>query len=440
MAENKTEMIPVPLPTEVPPPPSLDNIPLDILHSATVEMLIQQTEDLSSRLKVNIRRNSQLEQRILTQEKEIAELNRKRENVLAQIEIVKEKEKIWTSQKQAQQRQSETLQKESDLLELRYQELYTTTKQKERERQADLAKKQQVITRLEKKLDIMHRVRIRAKEKLRQLLLEMAQGLHKTHKSARQSESSNRLLKRNFSDLKNETIEKENFFREQLQNLKAASEKGLRALDERITDLNEKNKSLIAQKQELQTEFDNLQAQYHDEKKNRIRLKRVSEELSELKNERIRLKREMADQKESMSDQTLAQTEELKQFKSELAELRKQQQDDRENLAEAEKKILSLNRDNTEMADQLASVQKLWIEAQERLEKEELRSQTLEKINRQLSQHSKTERVEKSIEAAHQSETKEKKSTNEIDPFQRKIQNVCASQYRTLAKPSDMDV
>lgn len=440
MAENKTEMIPVPLPTEVPPPPSLDNIPLDILHSATVEMLIQQTEDLSSRLKVNIRRNSQLEQRILTQEKEIAELNRKRENVLAQIEIVKEKEKIWTSQKQAQQRQSETLQKESDLLELRYQELYTTTKQKERERQADLAKKQQVITRLEKKLDIMHRVRIRAKEKLRQLLLEMAQGLHKTHKSARQSESSNRLLKRNFSDLKNETIEKENFFREQLQNLKAASEKGLRALDERITDLNEKNKSLIAQKQELQTEFDNLQAQYHDEKKNRIRLKRVSEELSELKNERIRLKREMADQKESMSDQTLAQTEELKQFKSELAELRKQQQDDRENLAEAEKKILSLNRDNTEMADQLASVQKLWIEAQERLEKEELRSQTLEKINRQLSQHSKTERVEKSIEAAHQSETKEKKSTNEIDPFQRKIQNVFASQYRTLAKPSDMDV
>ncbi len=433
MEDTKSQMIPIPLPTEVPPPPSLDNIPLDILHSATVEMLIQQNEDLSSRLKVNIRRNSQLEQRILTQERNIAELNRKRENVLAQIEIIKEKEKIWSTQKKEQHQQTESLNKELDLIELRYNELYATSKHKDKARQQELIEKQKTIVELQGKLEILHRVRVRAKEKLRQFLIDMAQGLHKSDKHVRQSESSNRLLKRSFSDLKNEIIEKENFFREQLQNLKKASQDSLRQLDQRVTDLKESNRILEEQKQEQQSELDQLQTQLHEEKKNRIRLQRTNEELNEMKNERIRLKREMADLKESLDQRQTQQSEALRKLKIELSNREQADQKNKETLSESEKTILALSKDNRELSDQLASIQKLWMEAQQKLEKEELRSQTLEKINRQLSQQTKSEKVEKSIASAHP-------KRGAADPVQKKIQSVFASQYRTMAKRPDMDV
>ena len=89
-----TRLIPIPLPTEIPEPPSLDKLPLDVVHSATVEMLLQQNEDLSARLKVNIRRNSTQEQDILKLRREIHLLDQKIESLKAQNEIVKEKETI----------------------------------------------------------------------------------------------------------------------------------------------------------------------------------------------------------------------------------------------------------------------------------------------------------------------------------------------------------
>jgi chromosome segregation ATPase len=439
MNENKTQMVPVPIPTEVPPPPELKNIPLDILHSATVEMLIQQNEDLSSRLKVNIRRNSQLEQRILSQEKEITELNRKRENVLAQIAIIKEKEKIWTEKKQEQERKTEALHKEIDLLEVRYNELSATAKQKQKIQQGELLIKQQKIVELESKLDILHRVRARAKERLRQFLLEMAQGLQKNDKSIRKSESSNRLLKQNFSQLKNDIIEKENFFREQLQNLKAASEQSLRNLDQKITDLQVSNESLQRQKDEASQEIQELKQSLHEERKNRIRLKKALEDLNELKNERIRLKRQLADQEESAQDTFDQQKDSLQRLRTEVSDLESQVSAGREKLSLSEKKILQLAKDNKELSQQLATIQKLWIESQENLEKAELRSETLEKINRQLSQKSQTEETEKSIQAAHpDAQTIERPVAEEV--FQKRIQNVYASQYRTLADPPDMDL
>lgn len=100
MSQKDIKLIPIPLPTEIPAPPSLENLPLDVIHSATVEMLLQQNDDLSSRLKVNIRRNSQQEQQILELKKQIHHLEQSNENLKAQNAIVKEKESIWTRQKE----------------------------------------------------------------------------------------------------------------------------------------------------------------------------------------------------------------------------------------------------------------------------------------------------------------------------------------------------
>lgn len=93
---DDVEEIPIPvrtqIPIELPPPPDLSNLPSHILHSGTVETLIGQNDDLMARLKVNIRRNSVLEQRILEYESRQDELLRAKEALNSQIQVFEEKE------------------------------------------------------------------------------------------------------------------------------------------------------------------------------------------------------------------------------------------------------------------------------------------------------------------------------------------------------------
>lgn len=447
MKDLENEMIPVPLPTEVPPPPQLDKIPLEILHSATVEMLIQQNEDLSSRLRVNIRRNSQLEQKIIENEKEMLDLNRRRENVLAQIEIIKEKESLWSSQKQAKERQLESLQQEGDLLELRYNELSATSKQKERELRETLAEKNQVIEKLERKLMIFSKVRVRAKEKLRSLLLDMAFGLQKNQKNIRKTESSHRILQRNYENLKTEILEKESFFKEQLAQLKEASTKGLMVMDEKLTNLKAKNQSLKEQKNQLDAEIKELKLCLHEERRNRYKLAETNKELSELRNEIIRLRRDARFEVDALDKARADERADLEKARADLMQSIKERELEKQKLSDCENKILDLTRDNKEISDQLQSIQGLWMEAQSKLEKEELRAQALEKINRQLSQQSKHEKLERATQNSHP-EAKNMEPTATVSPvktqedaeLQDKIKSVFATQYRTFTKSPDMDL
>lgn len=430
---KNNEMIPIPLPTEVPPPPKLENIPTEILHSATVEMLIQQNEDLSSRLKVNLRRNSQLEQRIIDYDKQISDLNRQRDNVLAQIDIVKEKEKIWSNQKENQLKQHESLQKESELLELRYNELYSSTQQQTQSHRQELIDSQKKLRKLEQKIKIYHRIRTRSKDKLRQLLLKLAKNLHLSQSRLNQSENTNRILKKHFSELQKDVSEKEQLFKEQLQNLKTTSKQQLLEMDHRLTQVNERSQQFQIDRETLESELEQIQIQLHEEKKNRIQLQEVSKELSEKRNEIVKMRRENKDLVEKNQETHEQQRQEIKDLKQALNKEKQAQEIGTQTIQTCEKKILELSRDNKELSTQLNALQNLWMESQEKLEKEELRSQALEKINRELSRDKKDERIEKAVQTSTTPAPK-------TDDLQEKIQTVFASQYRTIAKRPDMDL
>lgn len=104
------------IPIELPPPPDLSNLPSHILHSGTVETLIGQNDDLMARLKVNIRRNSVLEQRILEYEHKHDELIRANEALKSQVQIYEEKD-ILMREKAARTESKETsLREEISLL------------------------------------------------------------------------------------------------------------------------------------------------------------------------------------------------------------------------------------------------------------------------------------------------------------------------------------
>lgn len=400
MDTEKPLMVAIPIPTEVPAPPSLDHLPLDVLHSATVEMLIQQNEDLSSRLKVNIRRNSQFEQKILELEKQISHKSKETELVKAQNEIILEKERVWLSQKEQKDRQLAALEKEIELLNVRYNELYSTSIYNKKQVQSELAAKQKLIERMAEKLAVYKKVRARAKEHLRHFLLSTAQDMNAHSNQIRMADSAKRILVKNFEVLKNEIVEKETVLRNQLENYKQTSTTTICTLNEKIHELTLLNSQMVERENELKTEINSLRINLHDEKKNRTKLSLISNELNELKNQKIRYKNEIQKVVERLDDHRISEEAKTKQLTIDIAATQASLAEQTENVKTCEQKILELSKDNTELSTQLESLQNLWMNAQEKLEKEELKRKSLEKINRELSQSFKDNKLQRAITKA----------------------------------------
>ncbi len=438
-------MIPVPIPTEVPEPPSLDQIPLDILHSATVELLIQQNEDLSSRLKVNIRRNSQLELGQLKRDKDIKDLNQKVENLSAQIEITKEKEKIWQEKIKKNDQLIKTLKTESEMMELRYNELHTTTRQKIKEQQQNIANKFQENEQLNKKLMISKRVRLRAKERLRSFLIEVGNGLFSNEKSIKKSESSNKILKKNFALLKDEITEKESFFKEQLHNFKQISQKQIFELDHKLNAALEKAKVLREEKEDLQNNIAQLNVEFHEEKKNRNKIAALTEQIQELKNERLRTEHQASQQENQWKEACESERSKNKVLLKELNQHKSSSESLKKTLSTCEDKMLNLSKDNKEISMQLSTIQKLWMDAQDKLEKLELRCESLEKINRELSQNKKVDQLSRiqeqtssTIEETNKTESTAKENQEINKDLQNKIKEAFAGQYSNFNRQADL--
>ena len=432
MDQNKTELIPVPLPTEIPTPPSMDQLPLDILHSATVEMLIQQNDDLSSRLKVNIRRNSQQEQKILELKQELINFERRNENLQAQNQIVKEKEHIWTRQKEEQNRKVEATTKEMDLLQLRYNELYTTSKQRQKELYSQVSEKNNIISALEKKILTFHRIRSRAKDRLRTFLLQTAQSIHHKQNASAKVLQQNQMLKYQFEKLSNEVTQQESNFRENLEEIKTLSEKKITELTERISQLNETIKVSDTKFIDLKKETDDLLTQLREEQKGRARISTLSKEVGELKNESLTSKRKYIDIIKQLEQTRSFDLEKINQLKSTNKDTLKQLNEQTSSLKMCEEKLIELSQDNKDLSSQLESLQNLWIEAQNKLEKEQLKRSTLEKINKELSRDKSESKVVKSIERSQPSDKSQSKETT--GSINSKLTEVYASQYSPITR------
>ncbi|MDX9731664.1 MAG: hypothetical protein RBT63_07830 [Bdellovibrionales bacterium] len=127
MSDNKPELpaLPtnIPLPTDVPPPPRLSDVPARVLHSATVETLLDHADDLSSRLKVHIRRNASLEGQIVELEETISDSENMRQTLLAQIEILREKDRSVADKQAALELKLKQTTDERDLARLETKEV-----------------------------------------------------------------------------------------------------------------------------------------------------------------------------------------------------------------------------------------------------------------------------------------------------------------------------
>jgi vacuolar-type H+-ATPase subunit I/STV1 len=119
----------IPLPHQIPPAPKLENLPARVLHTATVETLIDYSEDLASRLKVHLRRGGQLEQQIIDLENQITDSERMRAALQAQIEILREKDRSISEKNYASETKAQRIADELSLAKLEGSELTNRNKE-----------------------------------------------------------------------------------------------------------------------------------------------------------------------------------------------------------------------------------------------------------------------------------------------------------------------
>ena len=204
--------------------PDLSHIPENILHTATVEALISQNEDLMARLKVHIRRDVLLEQEILSLRKKVDQSLQIEKNKKDLHLIWEEKDKAWKEKYQNLEQELKKTHAHQELTEVRYAELYETFQQK----QKDFS---------EEKKALRHEVEKKKAE------VEM--------KKIETSETHKR-LKRNVTDLTEYINEQKKRFDQELVELISLHEKERKEFKKEIEQLSQENKSLNTRVHQLE--------------------------------------------------------------------------------------------------------------------------------------------------------------------------------------------
>lgn len=336
--QDKNEFVPVPLPFQIPEPPDLSRVPISVIHSATVETLISQTEDLTARLKVQIRRNAVLERRALELEESSKAIEKELNGLKNQQEILQEKDSSQNEKIRDLQSNTENLKKELELLEIRYTELHSLHQRKEDEAKL-------TVRELEDKLKELERLLPLEKENF-----------------ALQDENS--FLKKKIEELCSYLQKKEDEakdFRAQIQRK-----------SENITQMEGTIQSLTQQ-----VEFN----------------RKAIEEKTELENALILKEREKDHATSHLSNELMNTRQELKNLQLITKNMHSEKTQLTSQLKTCEETINSLSKDNSELEKQIENLQNLWYKLQAEHEKEKIKTNALTKLNRELSvelQRSKT--------------------------------------------------
>ncbi len=321
----------IPLPNELPPPPRLASLPPQILHSGTVETLIGQNEDLMARLKVNLRRNAILEQQIIKLEKHASDLRHANDGLQDQARIVLEKAKGW--------------QKKSEKLETRLYESENANESIKSNEQTKLS----------------HWV-----EQVKKAKSESATQIATRDVQIRE-------LRTRIEELSNHLGSRERAWQTDQAFLVDKYEIQLKQLSERQVQL---DADLLFFKDRAQKIDDATQKQVEAENR-AILFERKTKELEKKINTEVH----------ELQTLTAQYRGEAKALASELESLRTETTRTRQDAEAFEK-------ENAQLKDQLESLQMLWSENRKHCEALELRMQSLNQINQELSRKLKEQRLD----------------------------------------------
>ncbi len=335
------EFVPVPLPFQIPEPPDLSKIPLSVIHSATVETLISQTEDLSARLKVQIRRNAVMERRALELEESAKAQEKQFSSLQQQHEILIEKESSHLEKIKTLEEHCSEQKKEIELLEIRYSEQSQIHHKESTDTTTRIAQLEQQVTDLSRLLPL--------------------------EKENFKLSDENSFFKTKIEELAQNLQSKENeirSFREHIIKMESI-------INEKTSEISDIKKQMDIQNQEIRK-----QADAHN---------KMIEDKSELENLVILKDREKEHELTSITSELQQARQELKNTQTAFRTIQSEKAQMEAQLKTTEESRTELSKDNSDLENQIQNLQGLWYKLQAEFEKERTKTTALTKLNRELS-------------------------------------------------------
>ncbi|MCM2282743.1 MAG: hypothetical protein NDI61_12950 [Bdellovibrionaceae bacterium] len=370
-AEAIDDSLQVPIPTKIPPPPNLASLPPSILHSGAVETLIGQNEDLMARLKVNLRRNATLEQRILELEREMQQTRQENESLRDQVYIVQEKDRVYKAKNFELESQFDQQKAEIELLRTKLDEITFSTQSKIKVLETYMRRVRRwarpSMDKLRGRLDRERLRTVGLVHHIDQLRRELAERDYELSETKRQLEELQRYER-----------EREGQFQQD---------------QSRLVDNYE------SQMQEKKLLIEKLEGDLRYFKERSSRLDVVTREQVEAENKAILFARKNSELERKLNTEVHALQESAATYRGEAKSLAAELESVRAEIQRMRQDQERVENENARMSDQLESMQALWSESRRETETLELRLDALNKINQELSKKLKEQRLQSETQA-----------------------------------------
>ncbi len=341
------------LPNELPKSPDLSHLPDHVLRSNAVETLLQQNEELMSRLSVSLRRLTRYESLVDEQENKVKKFKHHYEVLKDEVSILKEKSDQQDREVKLKNKERTDLIAKNRALDYEYSNLFQENKKQTAE---FLEKIGRLSTRLQSHI------------KYKNNISPLVKNLKRRHKDAKnlntEFEGENKILKDKLSSLTTYIQEQANSFSDEKEQL-------LRQFDEDSTKIAEFELQLNKQTNAMET---------------------LNHELVELRNYKISSERANSDKVQELENLISVKTTENNDFKRELKKLKIENLELKTQQNEISEHIASATEEQNELKEQLENTQMFFASLQKKFEKEQAKTSSLQKINRRLSQEMNTYR------------------------------------------------
>lgn len=363
--------IPVPLPTEIPPPPDLSSLPAPILHSGTVETLIGLNEDLMARLKVNIRRNSILEQQIMELEKLHDELARVNGSLTSQLQILQEKDRVWREKTQREDSRHDSLKAEIELLNTRLQ----AAEERREQLHADL------------KSGSGSAFRRRVHRWVKPMVRELKSTLTDERRKSQALEEQSAIKDAQLSDLRARLADAVAHIQSQEKDFTKDQAKLVEQYESRLS--------------RLEADFQKACTELKVSREKAIRMDEAVAIATTAQNRIVYLERRNHELEKNLRTDAIDLQSQVARYQQEAKVLAVETLELDRKLNEATQKLQAQTESYQRLQDQFESLQTVWSEAQKRLEIARLQHESLNQLNQELSRQLMDLRKAREATAAH---------------------------------------
>jgi chromosome segregation ATPase len=354
------EVAKIPVPSELPKAFDFRSLPGEVTKSSAVEALIQQNDDLMSRLSVALRRISDLEEDLLSERQDGLQYRGKYENLRDQVLVLKEKIRLLTERKENEEAETQGFKEQIQLLEIRYAELYQASQRKEARLSEQLSLSQKNLGRLQR---FQRRFR-QAAQSLKATAKNLSTENARLERRLEGNETLIADIRRNLTDSTDYIRTQKNTHESEILRLTETFEAKLHTKEETL-------QKLMAEVQILESRRDEFE--------------RTLEKNVELENALVLKERQFEDYRlQSSTDLTDAQKT-LARYRNESKELALQLETAQREKLEKSAEAAGLKEENFRLTEQVENLQVLWKDQNLQIEKLDGRHSALQKLNQELS-------------------------------------------------------